>query len=76
MIAVKMRTHFYISPQNLLALKLLKQSYGVDMSDIVDKLLDAMRNGNIKVIDDMMVIYLNPVVTLQIRKKEKARVNE
>jgi len=71
---VKMRTHFYISPQNLLALKLLKQSYGVDMSDIVDKLLDAMRNGNIKIIDDMMVIYLNPVITLQVKKK--AKVNE
>jgi hypothetical protein len=72
---VKMRTHFYISPQNLMALKLLKQSYGVDMSDVVDKLLDAMRNGNIKVIDDLLVIYLNPVITLQI-KKAKARVNE
>jgi len=71
---VKIRTHFYISPQNLLALKLLKQSYGVDMSDVVDKLLDAMRNGNIKIIDDLMVIYLNPVVTLQVRKK--AKVNE
>jgi hypothetical protein len=71
---MKMRTHFYISPQNLLALKLLKQSYGVDMSDVVDKLLDAMRNGNIKVIDDLMVIYLNPVITLPVRKK--ARVNE
>jgi len=73
---MKMRTHFYISPQNLLALKLLKQSYGVDMSDVVDKLLDAMRNGNIKIIDDLMVIYLNPVVTLPVRKKAKARVNE
>jgi hypothetical protein len=71
-----MRTHFYISPQNLLALRLLKSSYGVDMSDVVDKLLDAMRNGNIKIIDDLMVIYLNPVVTLQVRKKAKAKVNE
>jgi len=71
---MKIRTHFYISPQNLLALKLLKQSYGVDMSDIVDKLLDAMRNGNIKIIDDLLVIYLNPVVTLQVKKK--ARANE
>jgi len=44
------------------------------MSDVVDKLLDAMRNGNIKIIDDMMVIYLNPVITLQTKKK--ARVNE
>ena len=70
---MKMRTHFYISPQNLLALRLLKQSYGVDMSDVVDKLLDAMRNGNIKIIDDMMVIYLNPVITLQVKK---ARANE
>ena len=67
-----MRTHFYISPQNLLALKLLKQSYGVDMSDVVDKLLDAMRNGNIQIIDDMLVIYLNPVVTLPIKKKAKS----
>lgn len=73
---MKMRTHFYISPQNLLALKLLKQSYGVDMSDVVDKLLDAMRNGNIKIIDDLMVIYLNPVITLPVRKKAKAKVNE
>jgi hypothetical protein len=73
---MKVRTHFYISPQNLMALKLLKNSYGVDMSDVVDKLLDAMRNGNIKVIDDLMVVYLNPVITLPIRKKEKARVNE
>jgi hypothetical protein len=71
---MKMRTHFYISPQNLSALKLLKQGYGVDMSDVVDKLLDAMRNGSIKIIDDVMVIYLNPVITLQVKKK--ARVNE